>query len=84
MKAPVHRFPISPHIAHWVPANGSSPGARDGVCLDVHTFESRREPDSLPGSAPQPEIGGDEAEKNHGDDAIHGEKGGIEPAQVAG
>ena len=34
-------------------------------------------------SAPQPQIGGHKAEKDHGDDAIHGEECGIQAPQVA-
>ena len=32
---------------------------------------------------PQPQIGGDKDEKDHGDDAVHGEECGIQAAQVA-
>ena len=33
---------------------------------------------------PQPQVGGHKREKHHGDDAVHGEEGGIQAAQVAG
>jgi hypothetical protein len=35
-------------------------------------------------STPEPEIGGHKGKKDRADDAVHGEKGGIEAAQVAG
>ena len=35
-------------------------------------------------SAPQPQIGRHKGQKYHGDHAVHGEKCGIQAAQVAG
>src|ERR1700683_1077900 len=47
----------------------------------VFSHGMRREPWK---SSPQPEVGCHKDEKDRGDDAIHGEKGGIQAAQVAG
>src|SRR5579863_4152269 len=55
------------------------------LCFGVYTgfrFASRGRRGAS--AAPEPEVGGDKAEEHHGDDAIHGEEGSVETAQVAG
>src|SRR5580692_567703 len=41
-----------------------------------------RETKVAAGLAAQPEIGCNKAEKNHRDDAVHGEEGGVETTQI--